>query len=86
MSNSTYDRDFYAWSLEQAQLLRSGKVSEADPYHIAEEIKSLGKYEKRELVNRLSVLLVQSRLGSHAQRDRIRIPAGDPERHARNRT
>ncbi len=58
MSNATYDRDFYAWSQEQAQLLRSGKVAEADLDHIAEEIESMGKSEKRELVNRLSVLLM----------------------------
>jgi hypothetical protein len=58
MSNATYDHDFYAWSQEQARLLRSGKVSEADLDHIAEEIESMGKSEKRELVNRLSVLLM----------------------------
>lgn len=58
MSNSTlYDRDFYAWSNEQAALLRSGKLSEADLEHIAEEIESMGKTEKRELVSRLTVLL-----------------------------
>lgn len=59
MSNSSlYDRDFYAWSQEQARLLRSGKLSEADLEHIAEEIESMGKSEKRELVNRLAVLLM----------------------------
>jgi len=59
MSNSTlYDHDFYAWSQEQARLLRSGKLSEADLEHIAEEIESMGKTEKRELINRLAVLLL----------------------------
>lgn len=53
-----YDRDFYAWANEQAGLLRAGKLSEADLEHIAEEIESMGKSEKRELVNRLSVLLM----------------------------
>lgn len=53
-----YDQDFFAWSQEQAQLLRTGKVSEADLEHIAEEIESMGKSEKRELVNRLAVLLM----------------------------
>nr|WP_295746020.1 DUF29 domain-containing protein [uncultured Acidocella sp.] len=58
MSTSTlYDRDFYAWSKEQAALLRSGKLSEADLEHIAEEIESMGKTEKRELISRLAVLL-----------------------------
>jgi hypothetical protein len=59
MSNSTlYDHDFYAWSQEQAGLLRSGKVFEADLEHIAEEIESMGKTEKRELISRLAVLLL----------------------------
>ena len=55
---SLHDSDFYAWSLEQAALLRAGRVAEADLAAIAEEIESLGKTEKRELVSRLTVLLL----------------------------
>lgn len=59
MSNTTsYDRDFYAWANEQAALLRSGRLSEADIEHVAEEIESMGKAEKRELVSRLTILLL----------------------------
>ena len=36
----------------------AGKLSDADIEHIAEEIESMGRAEERELVNRLSVLLV----------------------------
>ena len=57
MSNSLYDRDFYAWANEQAGLLRAGKLALADIAHIAEEIESMGKTEKRELISRLIVLL-----------------------------
>jgi hypothetical protein len=53
-----YDRDFYAWANEQAVLLRAGRLSEADIEHIAEEIESMGRTEKRELVSRLTVLLL----------------------------
>jgi hypothetical protein len=53
-----YERDFYAWSQEQAALLRAGKASEADLKNIAEEIESMGKTEKRELISRLTVLLL----------------------------
>jgi predicted nucleic acid-binding Zn-ribbon protein len=56
---SLRDRDFYAWSLEQAALLREGRLAEADLEAIAEEIESMGKTEKRELVSRLTVLLLQ---------------------------
>ncbi|MGA9868015.1 MAG: DUF29 domain-containing protein [Acetobacteraceae bacterium] len=54
----TYRRDFHAWAAEQAALLRAGRLSEADVGHIAEEIETLGRAEKRELVNRLAVLLL----------------------------
>lgn len=52
-----YDRDFYAWAMEQAALLRAGRISEADIENIAEEIESMGRGEKRELINRSAVLL-----------------------------
>jgi hypothetical protein len=59
MSNQQlYDRDFYGWANEQAGLLRAGRLSEADIEHIAEEIESMGRTEKRELVSRLTVLLL----------------------------
>ena len=54
---SLYERDTYAWSIEQAALLRAGRLSEADIENIAEEIESVGKSEKRELESRLKVLL-----------------------------
>jgi hypothetical protein len=58
MRNSRlYEQDFYAWANEQAALLRTGQVSDADLEHIAEEIESMGRSEKRELVSRLKLLL-----------------------------
>ena len=53
-----YDTDFYAWTNEQAALLRAGRWSEADVENIAEEIESMGRSERRELVSRLTVLLM----------------------------
>ena len=58
MSNSLYDLDFYAWADQQAALLRAGRLTEADIEHIAEEIESMGRREKRELVDHLAVLLL----------------------------
>jgi len=57
MPNSKYNVDFYGWASEQASLLRAGHLSAADIENIAEEIESMGRGEKRELVNRLTVLL-----------------------------
>src|SRR4029077_12450499 len=58
VKNSLYDRDFYAWANEQAALLRAGRLAEADLENIAEEIESMGRSERRELINRLTVLLL----------------------------
>lgn len=55
---SLYERDFYAWTHEQASLLRAGNLAEADITHIIEEMESMGRSERRELVNRLTVLLL----------------------------
>lgn len=53
-----YERDFYEWTVRNAELLRSGRATEADLQHIAEEIEDMGKREQRELRSRLTVLIV----------------------------
>ena len=53
-----YNRDLHAWTVEQAALLRAGRLSEVDAQHIAQEIEALGRTEKREMVSRLAVLLL----------------------------
>jgi Domain of unknown function DUF29 len=57
--SDAYDTDFYAWAMEQAALLRAGRLDAADITNIAEEIESMGRGEKRELVNRLTILLLR---------------------------
>jgi hypothetical protein len=54
----TYDEDFYAWSMEQVELLRSGELSEIDAANIAEELESMGKNNRRELGSRMALLLM----------------------------
>jgi hypothetical protein len=58
MGKTSYDADFYGWANEQAELLRAGRLDEADIANIAEEIESMGRGEKRELVDRLTILLM----------------------------
>ncbi len=53
-----YEEDFYAWTQEQATLLKEKRFMELDLEHLVEEIESMGRSEKRELENRLSVLIV----------------------------
>src|SRR5438067_1679416 len=52
-----YDTDFAEWTRHNADLLRSGRASEADLEHIAEEIEDMGKREQRSLHNRLVRLI-----------------------------
>lgn len=55
--NASYDSDFYTWTLENAKLLRQKKFEEIDFDNIAEEIESMGKSEKREIISHLSILI-----------------------------
>ncbi len=52
-----YEQDFYAWLMHNARLIREGQFAEVDSEHVAEELESMGRSEKRELVSRLTVLL-----------------------------
>lgn len=57
MESQLYDLDFYAWTVEQAKLLKDGKFNQLDILNLVEEIESLGKREKQELRNRLRILI-----------------------------
>ena len=52
-----YDRDFFEWTVRNAQLLREGRFAEVDVEHLAEEIEDVGKRDQREVRNRLKVLV-----------------------------
>ncbi len=54
---NNYHEDFYAWAMENAKNIREGNLSEIDRENIAEELESMGRSEKRELINRLAVLI-----------------------------
>lgn len=57
MSTTPYETDFYRWTAETARALREGRLADVDLEHVAEEIEDMGKSERRELVNRMAVLL-----------------------------
>lgn len=54
---TAYETDVIAWANEQARLLRAGLLSQLDIEHIADEIEDVGKSEKREIRNRMALLL-----------------------------
>lgn len=58
MTASLYETDFYAWTQQQAELLHGEEWEALDWQHIAEEIESLGRNERREVKSRLGVLIM----------------------------
>lgn len=57
VAGASYDLDFSAWTIRQAELLRAGRLSEADVERIAEEIEDLGKSEKRALASHIRTVI-----------------------------
>lgn len=55
--NNLYETDFYAWTQEQVALLRHHQWHQLDLENLIEEIESLGKQQRQELRNRLSILI-----------------------------
>jgi hypothetical protein len=53
-----YDRDLYRWAIEQAALLRAGRIAEADALNIAEELDDVGNEQYRRLQGALRVILL----------------------------
>jgi hypothetical protein len=56
-TENLYETDFYAWIQEQTTLLRNRQWNQLDLLNLIEEIESLGKQQRQELRNRLSVLI-----------------------------
>lgn len=52
-----YERDFYAWTQEQAEKVRGRAHNDIDWENVAEEIDSVGRSQKKEIRSRLAVLL-----------------------------
>ena len=53
-----YETDLHAWAMEQAALIRHLRPTGLDAENIAEELETLGRSEKREILSRLDILLL----------------------------
>ncbi len=53
-----YEDDFVAWLEDQAQRARRGEIDALDLENIAEELEGMARSDRREIRNRLTVLLV----------------------------
>jgi uncharacterized protein DUF29 len=53
-----YEEDLYAWTQEQAALLRARQADRLDWENLAEEIAAVGGSDRRKLESRLCVVLL----------------------------
>jgi Domain of unknown function DUF29 len=53
-----YEADFVAWLEDQAQRARRGDLDALDLENIAEELEGMARSDRREIRNRLTVLLI----------------------------
>ena len=52
-----YEQDFFAWTKQQANLLKEGRLRELDLPNLIEELEDMGRSNYRELESRLIVLV-----------------------------
>lgn len=55
---SPYDRDFFRWTEDQADLLRARRFEELDTPNLIDEVETSGRSVKREIEFRMKVLVV----------------------------
>jgi hypothetical protein len=58
ISDTLYDKDFHAWSQEQARLVRERAFDRLDIDNIAEELESLGRSEQARLARHFELYLM----------------------------
>jgi hypothetical protein len=67
-----YDRDLYSWAVEQASLLRAGRIAEADAVNIAEELDDVGSEQYDKLESALRIILLHLLKWDHQPERRSR--------------
>ena len=53
-----YEEDLYSWAVEQARLLREGRIAQADAKNIAEELDDVGNAQYDKLESALRIILL----------------------------
>lgn len=52
-----YEQDIHAWTQQTAQLLRQHRFQDLDIEHLVEELETMSRRDRQELVSRLKILL-----------------------------
>lgn len=71
-ARTTYAQDMHAWALEQAELLKAGRVDEIDAANIAEEIEDVAGREYDKLQSALAIILLHMLKWDHQPERRSR--------------
>ena len=69
---ASYDRDLYSWAVEQAALLRAGRIGEADAVNIAEELDDVGNEQYDKLESAIRIILLHLLKWDHQHERRSR--------------
>jgi len=67
-----YERDLYSWAVEQAALLRAGRLAEVDALSLAEEIDDVGSKQYDKLQSALRLILLHLLQWDHQPERRSR--------------
>ncbi len=57
-SELRYEADFYGWIQQQIELLRTRQWAKLETEHLIEELESMGRRDRYELVSHLTILLL----------------------------
>ncbi len=52
-----YHSDIHAWTRQTAELLKQRRFQDIDVEHLIEELESMGRRDRQELISRLKILL-----------------------------
>ncbi|TVQ90849.1 MAG: DUF29 domain-containing protein [Chromatiaceae bacterium] len=52
-----YEHDIHAWTQQTAELLRQRRFQDLDIKHLVEELETMGRRDRQELISRLKILL-----------------------------
>ncbi|SDY32052.1 protein of unknown function DUF29 [Allochromatium warmingii] len=57
MNATLYETDIHAWTCQTAELLKQRRFQDIDIEHLIEELESIAKRDRQELISRLKILL-----------------------------
>ena len=69
---ASYDCDLYSWAIEQAALLRAGRLDQVDALNIAEEIDDVGDEQYDKLESAIGVIVLHLLKWDHQPQRRSR--------------